>query len=309
MSSNTERKTFLMMEKGAVQDNVRKTMSRLDSEIVDLDFKSFDTDSVTQANGPAIFVVDVKAFESTTDLIREWVNSEPLERAIIGVFKEDEEESEIRQKMEDECDFVFKDTLAEQSIDSVARTIFYNQLRLSNLASEVRRRTSAIGSIIAGEFEIMTLDEGRNLATMLGLACPRQEMVALGLQELIVNGVEHGNLEIDNATKSELLISGEWLAEIERRLQNPAFKDRRVRVSFRRYYDRIEFSIRDDGPGFDFTGFLESCSMEHARFHGRGVMFARDFAFDDLIYEGCGNSVRAVVRLDQDEAETESEEV
>lgn len=57
-------------------------------------------------------------------------------------------------------------------------------------------RQSPIGSIIEGLFDIRTPTEARNLATMLALACPDPGAVVVGLQELMLNSIEHCNLDI-----------------------------------------------------------------------------------------------------------------
>jgi hypothetical protein len=49
--------------------------------------------------------------------------------------------------------------------------------------------------------------------------CPQPDRVALGLRELMINTVEHGNLGIDYAGKSQLLLDGDLAAELERRQQ------------------------------------------------------------------------------------------
>ncbi len=80
----------------------------------------------------------------------------------------------------------------------------------------IKFRLPAIGQIRAGKFEIRTLDEARNLAAMLSLACPDSGQAGVSFLELMINAIEHGNLGFEE--KSELLAQDTWREEIDRRL-------------------------------------------------------------------------------------------
>jgi len=54
-----------------------------------------------------------------------------------------------------------------------------------------------IDLLSCGTFRFQTLDAARQLASMLSNACPEPAKVIVGMTELMVNAVEHGNLEID----------------------------------------------------------------------------------------------------------------
>jgi sigma-B regulation protein RsbU (phosphoserine phosphatase) len=172
----------------------------------------------------------------------------------------------------------------EAALEAYGRRIAFRE--------DVHRRKSAIGTIVSGCFVIRTLDEARNLATMLALACPHPDLTAVGLQELLINAVEHGNLEIDGAMKQRLLLEGRWREEVDRRLEDPAFRSRIVVVTFDRKRQRIEIGIEDEGGGFDFAKLTDP-EMAGERLHGRGIMLAREIAFSEIAYQGCGNSVLA----------------
>jgi response regulator RpfG family c-di-GMP phosphodiesterase len=57
---------------------------------------------------------------------------------------------------------------------------------------------------------VRTLDEARTLASFIALLGAQPETLAMGLSELLVNGVEHGNLGIDFAEKSRLREADCW---------------------------------------------------------------------------------------------------
>ena len=202
------------------------------------------------------------------------------------------------------ADFVLPVDVDIESVKSVLRAAkdFHDQVM--SLKSDVARRKSAIGTIITGQFILRTLDEARNLATMLALACPNSDLVAIGLQELLINAVEHGNLEIDAAMKQDLLMSGRWREEIEQRLQDPAYSDRLVIVSFQRSERIISLTVQDEGAGFDHKRYLNASAPSEG-YRGRGISMARDLSFSSITYHGAGNLVEATILIDAESSSTD----
>ncbi|MEL7030537.1 MAG: hypothetical protein AAGL49_15330, partial [Pseudomonadota bacterium] len=73
---------------------------------------------------------------------------------------------------------------AEEAVRLVG-TVLELRTAQEALREEVAARSSAIGRIKCAEFEFQTLDEAKNLATMLSFACPDPEAAAVGLQEIL----------------------------------------------------------------------------------------------------------------------------
>jgi len=195
------------------------------------------------------------------------------------------------------ADFVLSADVDIASITSVVNAAkdFHDQVM--NLKSEVARRKSAVGTILRGEFALRTLDEARNLATMIAHACPNSDLVAIGLQELLINAVEHGNLEIDAEMKQALLMDGKWREEVEARLQNPEFSDRIVTLSFQRSARLISMTVQDEGSGFDHERY-NATNGAAVGYRGRGIAMARELSFSSLTYLGAGNVVEATIVLE-----------
>ena len=144
-----------------------------------------------------------------------------------------------------------------------------------------------------------SLDDARRLASFVALLGPQPETLAMGLSELLVNGVEHGNLGIDFAEKSRLRESDCWEDEIRRRLTLPEFKDRAVRMRVRKDSARWVFEISDDGEGFDWRRFLDFDPERAFAPNGRGIALSRQLSFSSLTYIPPGN--RVVVTVPRDE--------
>lgn len=119
--------------------------------------------------------------------------------------------------------------------------------------------------------------------------------VRLGLHELLINAVEHGNLGITDREKAEALESGPdgLIALWEKRLTDPQRTDKRVTVEFKRDQTGCEWLIADCGDGFNWQSApdLPNHGNRHG-LQGRGLIVAR-FYFDQLEHQGAGNVVRA----------------
>lgn len=144
-------------------------------------------------------------------------------------------------------------------------------------------------------FEFSTLHEARQLARRLGRRCPEPGLASLGLGELFINAIEHGNLAISYAEKTALHMAGDWEAEIERRLAAPEQAGRKVRVEVMRGADALTFVISDCGKGFEWQRYLAIAPERAYDPNGRGIAVARALCFTSLEYQGCGNIVVATV--------------
>jgi CheY-like chemotaxis protein len=148
-----------------------------------------------------------------------------------------------------------------------------------------------------GEFAFRTLEEAQRLASFLSALCPDAGSAGLGLTELLVNAVEHGNLGITYAEKSRLRFDDAWETEIQRRLQLPELASRVASVSFSREPEALVFTVTDQGEGFDWAHYLEFDPARACDPNGRGIAMARLMAFSSLEYQGCGNIAVARVQL------------
>lgn len=180
---------------------------------------------------------------------------------------------------------------------SIVKTAVSDQRKYAKLQREIKHGLKTFQMMRHGEFFYQTLSEANTLTQFLSQACPNPERVVLGLSELLINAVEHGNLEISYKEKTRLLEQDIWREALEERLQQVPYRDRRVRVLFERHSDHVTFTITDDGQGFDWQPFLrldpERCSDNH----GRGIAMASVISFDRLEYQGKGNQVVATINL------------
>lgn len=154
---------------------------------------------------------------------------------------------------------------------------------------------SALGLMRRGLFCYQTLSQCHDLAAMLARVCPDPRSALVGLSELMINALEHGNLGIGYAEKSELIAKRKWAAEVHRRQKLPENAKKWVSVQLTRHDFKIRFRVADVGPGFDFTEYEVFKAERMFDSHGRGIYLARMESFDRLEYQGKGNIVIAEV--------------
>jgi len=141
------------------------------------------------------------------------------------------------------------------------------------------------------EYVFSNLVDARSIAILLSSLCPDPHRVIPGLNELLVNAIEHGNLDIGYKRKTLLLEMGTWMQEIDERLQLPEYKERKAKVVFQELEDRYLFVIEDDGEGFDVAHYLTIDPERAVNTHGRGIVVARAISFDELEYVPPNNKV------------------
>ena len=142
-----------------------------------------------------------------------------------------------------------------------------------------------------------TIDEAHFVVGRVAKILPDPDRVILGLSELTVNAVEHGNLEISYEEKSALLETDSWKSEIEKRLQKDAYKDREVKLRVSKNNEEVTFVIEDEGSGFDWKSFVDINAARAYDAHGRGIAMASMVSFDSLSYNDKGNIATCIVKI------------
>lgn len=165
------------------------------------------------------------------------------------------------------------------------------------LEEEVKRQGSTLSCLAEARFVFRTPNEARNLATLLANAAPEPGRVVLGLSELMLNAVEHGNLGIGYQQKTQLIENDYLHVEIDRLLATAEFGGRQAELLVSRSADELTYRVRDQGTGFDWSAYLEMSPERAFDTHGRGIAMSRMISFDRLEYRGCGNEVEAAIRL------------
>lgn len=129
----------------------------------------------------------------------------------------------------------------------------------------------------------------------------REFSIYLGLYELIVNAIEHGNLEISYEDRRGVLRekAGRLSEFLSTRQSDPEFAQRRVTIEYHSDSTGCEWLIKDDGPGFDWRAYLESIADTYPTHAEQRGILLNQMRFDELEYIGAGNIVRAKIHASE----------
>jgi DNA-binding response OmpR family regulator len=128
----------------------------------------------------------------------------------------------------------------------------------------------------------------------LQLPCvmPQEEIlnIKIGIEEMITNALEHGNLGITFDEKSKALEEGRLPELIQERSRMSDSAGRKVYIQSHLGPDLFEISIRDEGTGFDWRALPEVAPENLLAYNGRGIFLTKIY-FDEVLYSGTGNEV------------------
>lgn len=163
---------------------------------------------------------------------------------------------------------------------------------LSSGAAALRGLARLEASFAWRSRELGISDTCRGLARMLAdagfyLGRAAEDECALALEEAFVNAMEHGNLELDSTLRSEDLFNEDrYEEERSRRLADPAYGNRLLKVELAMDGAKAELSIEDEGSGFDASGLGGGPSGLEVS--GKGSWLIRR-PFDSVSYNDKGN--------------------
>lgn len=180
---------------------------------------------------------------------------------------------------------------------SIIRAANDDAKRKLELRNQLKEYGHAMSMIQNGEFQFKTVDDAKALAILLGSSVPNPEMIIVGLTELMVNGVEHGNLGITYDEKKALKLQGQWENEILRRQALPEHANKICIANINRSDNEFKVCIKDQGPGFDWKKFQTIDMARLADPNGRGIAMTMSAGFTNINYIGTGNEVECILKL------------
>jgi len=179
----------------------------------------------------------------------------------------------------------------EDVLLSVIKTAVSDRFRYKEIQNNLEQTKLTMGMLNSAVFEFKNLDDARSIASLISNACPEPEKIVMGLSELMINAIEHGNLGITYDEKSMLNENGTWLKEVESRLLFEQNINKMASISFQRQADKIEITIVDQGEGFDCKSYMDFDPDRVMDNHGRGIAIANKLSFSSVEYRGKGNEV------------------
>lgn len=116
------------------------------------------------------------------------------------------------------------------------------------------------------------------------------ENLSLALKEALTNAVCHGNLEISSDIRESEGLTG-FNGEIDRRSKMPIYRDRKVKIIYEQTSSYVDYSIEDEGKGFDYKNQPDPRNPENFfKNSGRGLLII-GVHFDEVSWNDKGNRI------------------
>jgi len=170
----------------------------------------------------------------------------------------------------------------EKRYEIVKDVVIYEQKKLV-IDNDISKVWGIVNQIL---FNIMPIINSKKIDGM-----------KLGLYELIINAIEHGNLCISYEEKTLALRNGSYLKLITEKSKEANKKAKRVYINCDFNREKFTVEIIDQGKGFNYKELIDindPGSIMSA--HGRGIFLASLY-FDKLKYKEPGNRVKLVKNL------------
>lgn len=169
------------------------------------------------------------------------------------------------------------------------------------LKRESRKRYEVLKDIVVKESKFLIL--GNNISDLWGtvnqalfnvpnsLSEGSLEGLKLGLYEILLNAIEHGNLGITYDEKKEALNSNMYNKVIDQRLSEANKQGKVVKVQCNYSTEELTIEITDQGEGFNYDNLPPLSDPDTIlSAHGRGIILASLY-YDNIEYKKPGNSV------------------
>jgi CheY-like chemotaxis protein len=190
-----------------------------------------------------------------------------------------------------------------------ASNFFKKPFNVRELVDEIRKvvefrieaaRSSLFSPLLVEEAKTFSIPKAdspyfpiiNQITLQLPCLLPEEDILNLkiGIEEMITNAVEHGNLGISFDEKNRAIQEGRLAELIAERARDSDAQGRTVRITSRLTAESFTISIKDQGKGFDWRQ-LPTVSPENLlAFNGRGIFLTKIY-FDAVSYNESGNEV------------------
>lgn len=165
------------------------------------------------------------------------------------------------------------------------------------IRKHIKEYGHAMSMISEGKFNFSTPEQAKSLAVLIGSCAANSEGVMLGLTELMLNAVEHGNLGFTYEEKRGFKLAGTWDSELQNRLFYPEYKSKVANLSVIKNQNMVSVTIEDQGAGFDWEKYTKFDSSRLMDPNGRGLLMIMSSGFKRFEYKGKGNIVECVFEV------------
>lgn len=179
-------------------------------------------------------------------------------------------------------------------ISSVLGSAMREVNRRQTVKTRLSSHQSAFSNIEILRAKLRTPQEVEPVAGLLASLHDQPEKIIQGVYELLQNAVEHGVLRFGFNEKARLLAEGLWETALRERASSPNYAGGHVQATMLRKENGLILTIKDTGTGFNWRSYLSADPARAVGQSGRGIVRAKTFIFDKLVYNDAGNEVSAV---------------
>lgn len=254
-----------------------------------------DAQVILQQNSEQIAVVllDWEMPEMSGIELLKWIKEQPPLEPIQVIMQTGMDKPEnIKQGIDAGAYYYLTKPIKREILLSTIHAAIQDHEHQKELLTKLKQAENSFRLLDEAVFHFHTVAEGEFLAVRIANICAVPEE-AMYVSELLSNAVEHGNLGITYEEKTALIENGKLQDEIETRLNDQQYKNRRVRVSMKKEEGIIHMVIEDEGDGFEFEKFLQFDDSRIFDNHGRGIAIVNSYL--NMQYLDKGNKV--IVKL------------
>lgn len=155
---------------------------------------------------------------------------------------------------------------------------------------ESENQTFCIGNYLSNA-ELMSQRLTRNLSNKIK---PDDfNRLRIAIREILINAIEHGNLNLTFDEKSQAMMENNYFRFIEERQKDSRYCDRKIKIDYTLTEEKVYYIITDQGNGFDHKNLMETpAGIKDGNYltHGRGIHMTKQI-FDVIKYNDKGNQI------------------
>ncbi len=250
-----------------------------------------------EANSPDLVVTDMQMPElDGFGLVEAMKNQYPLIPVVL-MTAAGSEAIAVKALLAGAASYVPKSALADELADVCQRVLAMSQSRRlqSRLMNRVVRSTTEY-QLENDRALVLSLSSHLQMQFAAMSLCPETDALRVGiaLEEALLNAFYHGNLECSSKLRED---DGNQFALLAaRRCGESPYRERRIHITASLSSTESMWTIRDEGPGFDFRVLPDPTDPVYLELpHGRGLLLMRTF-MSEITYNDHGNEVRMVKR-------------
>ena len=254
--------------------------------------------AIIQREAPDLVLTDLQMPEINGLELVEAIRRDFPALPVVLMTAHGSEEIAVAALQKGAASYVAKRNLARDLVETVDNVL--------KLANTVRGQREVLSCLVEAQYRYVLSNDLSLLLPLIGhfqdgmtqlKIVDKRELLRVGtaLFEVLVNAIEHGNLEIRSEQRETGERGGSRRLTEQRRRQAP-YQDRRVYVTASFSASEAVFVVRDEGPGFDpslLPDPTDPANLEKAS--GRGLLLVRTF-MDDVAFNAAGNQITVVKR-------------